>query len=303
MKYCGQMGRAFAAAGRQMLNYEVSRDASGISYFSFLALFPAVLVLIGLVDSFLGWMNLHGVVIQRAAALFPGSRQFFRANLNQLTSPSTAIVLSCILVVLWSSSWIFTFMENAINRAWGVPHQKSFWESRLRTFAFMLLGGASLLTSSILTLFVSSVRTRASASMPNSVKVSYFIGWFWYFLLLTTGLLIAILVFALVFKLVPHCKVKWSEAFCGAVTSTILWEIGSVIFAKLVPIFDYQRIYGRMGVVIALLTWVYTSSLIMLFGANFSAQLHAMDVSDISSSIIPQEEQERKIRRFPLRKY
>jgi uncharacterized BrkB/YihY/UPF0761 family membrane protein len=41
-----------------------------------------------------------------------------------------------------------------------------------------------------------------------------------------------------------------------------------------VPFFDYQRIYGRAGAIMALLTWIYTSNLILLFGANFSAQWH-----------------------------
>jgi len=80
--------------------------------------------------------------------------------------------------------------------------------------------------------------------------------------------------------LVPDRKVMWSEAFSGALVSTLLWEIGSFVFVRLVPFFDYQRMYGRMGAVIALLAWVYTSNLIMLFGANFSAQLHGTVIGE-----------------------
>jgi len=86
--------------------------------------------------------------------------------------------------------------------------------------------------------------------------------------LIGAGLLIAILVFALIFKWTPHYRVHWSEAFAGAAATTLLWEIGSYIFMRIVPFFDYQRIYGRMGAVIALLVWIYTSNLMLLFGAN-----------------------------------
>jgi membrane protein len=275
MKFSKSLGKAFAAAGRKMLSFETPRDAASISYFALLALFPSILVLSGLVDAFLGWMNLHGTVVQTTIALFPGSRQFLKANLNEITNPSTAIVLSWVVVVLWSSSLIFAFIESAINRAWEVPHQKSFWENRLRSFSFMVLGGASLLISSILTAVVSAMENRATARMPASIKASFFIGWFGYLILLVTGLLIAVLVFTLLYKIIPHCKVIWSEAIAGAVVSTIMWEVGSWIFVKLMPFFDSERVYGRMGAVIALLAWVYTSSMIMLFGANFSAQLHA----------------------------
>jgi membrane protein len=275
MKFTQNMGKAFAATCRKMLNYQIPRDAASISYFGLVALFPSILVLIGLADAFLGWMNLHGTVVQKAIALFPGSRQFLRNNLNEITNPSTAIVLSCVVVVIWSTSLIYSFIEGAVNRAWGVSHQKSFWESRLRSISFMVLGGVSLLASSIITVVVSAMRSRTAASIPVSLKASHFIGWLWYLILLGPGLLIAVLVFTLLFKITPHCKVKWSEAVSGAVISTVLWEVGSLIFAKLVKVFDYQKVYGRMGAVIALLTWVYASNLIMLFGANFSAQLHA----------------------------
>jgi membrane protein len=258
-----------------MLTYETPRDAASISYFGLLALFPAILVLIGLGDAFFSRMNLHWTIVQTATALFPGSRQFLRINLSELTNPSTAVVLSCMFVVLWSSSLIFSFIEGAINRAWGVPHQKSFWENRLRSFSFMILGGASLFISSILTVTVSAMRNRTIASMP-SLKDSFVIGWFWYLIFFATGLVIAILVFTLLYKVTPHCRVLWNEAFFGAIATTIMWEIGSLVFVQMVPFFDNGRVYGRMGAVIAVLTWVYTSSWMVLFGANFSAQLHAV---------------------------
>jgi membrane protein len=292
-------GKAFAAAGRKMLSYETPRDAASISYFGLLALLPSILVLSGLVDAFLGWMNLHGTVVQTTIALFPGSRQFLKDNLNEITNPSTAIVLSCVVVVLWSSSLIFAFIENAINRAWDVPHQKSFWENRLRSFSFMVLGGVSLLISSILTVVVSAMENRTAARMSASIKASFFIGRVWYLILLGTGLLIAVLVFTLLYKIIPHCKVIWSEAIAGAVVSTIMWEVGSWIFVKLVPSFLSGRVYGRMGAVIALLAWVYTSSLIMLFGANFSAQLHA--AADKKCLPEPDNLQQDNISRFPSR--
>jgi len=265
--------RSLSAAGRLMLNHEIPRDAAGISYFGLIALFPSILVAVALVDAFLGWMNLHGTVVQRIVILFPGSRQFLRSNLNEIITPSTAVVISCVIIALWSSSWIFTFIESSINRAWGVSSQRTFWESRLRSVAFMMLVGVSLVSTAVITAFVGAARSRA-AHMTASARANHFIGWFWSLVLLGAGLLIAIIIFALVYKWMPHGKVLWREAFAGALVTTFIWEIGSSIFLKLVPFFDYQRIYGKMGAVIALLAWVYTSNLILLFGANFSAQLH-----------------------------
>ncbi len=266
--------KACVLAGRRMMTYEVPRDAAGISYFGLTALFPAVIAMIALVDAFLGWTGLHNIVLQQIVDLFPGSRQFLKSNLDQLRPPSTAIVISCVVVVFWASSWIFSFIESAVNRAWEVPHQRSFWESRFLSIALMALAGFSLLCSAAITAFVSAAREQADARIAPSIRASHFLGWFWSLTLLGAGLLIAVLVFTLVFKWTPHRKVLWKEAFSGALASTVMWEIGSLIFVKLVPFFDYQRIYGRMGAVVALLVWVYTSNLFFIFGAHFSAQLH-----------------------------
>jgi membrane protein len=269
-----QIGRSFAAAGRVMLKHETPRDAAAISYFSLVALFPAFLVIVAFADTLLGWMNLHRTVVKLIVDLFPGSRIFLRSNLEELATSSKAVVFSCAIVFIWSSSWIFSFLESAINRAWGVSNQKSFWESRFRSIGFMILGGTSLLASSAIMGFVSNARAREVSEFPAGE--SYLVGWFWYGVLIFAGLFIAVMVFALIFKWIPHRKVYCREAFLGALVFVFMWEIGSFIFVRLLPYFDYQRIYGKAGAVIALLVWIYTSSLILLFGANFTAQLHGI---------------------------
>ena len=56
--------------------------------------------------------------------------------------------------------------------------------------------------------------------------------------------------------------------------SVALWQVASLIFALLVQRLDYAAVYGPVGAVVALLSWVYLSSFIALFGAHLSAQMH-----------------------------
>jgi len=259
-----------------MLRSETPRDAAGISYFVIMALFPAILVVIAITDSFLGWMNLNTTVIEIIVGLFPGSDQFIRSNLAEITTPSTAGVVSCIILVLWAASWIFSFVESSINRAWDITGQRTFWESRLRTIALLTLGSGCLFGLAAITTSVRIIRARATlyAYLENLPAVSYFMGWFWYSVILATGVLISVFVLAMIYKWTPHCKVFWKEAFSGAAVAVTMLEFAGYIFMRLVPIFDYQQVYGRMGTVVTLLAWVYTSNMIALFGANFSAQMH-----------------------------
>ena len=259
-----------------MLHPETPKEAAGISYFVIMALFPAILIIIAIADSFLVWMNLNITVVEIIVNLFPGSNQFVRSNLAEIMMPSTVGIISCVILVFWTSSWIFSFIESSINRAWDIPNRSTFWESRLRTIALLALGSLCLFGSAAINTFVHIVRAQAEAhiNLENLPVVTHFAGWFWYLVLLAIGILITIFVFAMVYKWTPHCKVFWLEAFSGAVVAAVMWEFAGRIFMRLVPLFDYDQVYGTMGAVVALLTWVYTSSTIVIFGANFCAQMH-----------------------------
>jgi YihY family inner membrane protein len=180
------------------------------------------------------------------------------------------------LIVGWSSTWVFMFVENALNRAWGVPKRRTFWQSRVRSFALLSASAILLLMSAGITGAVSAFRSATDRRLPDLAQ-DQIMNRLWSWLLVGVGFLIAIGVFSMVYKLMPDRKVLWIEALSGAIASAVLWEIASYLFVKLVPLFDYQRVYGRMGAIVALQTWVYTSSTIMVFGANFSAQLHQPD--------------------------
>ncbi len=296
-----RLGNAFVRASRAMLNHETPRDAAAISYFSLIALFPSILVLISLTDAVLHRVDLHKRVVGIIVALFPGSSQFLRTYLGELTAPSAAVTISCVIVILWSSSWIFTFIENALNRAWGVPNRRSFWESRIRSIALMVVGGTCLLISAVITMIVSRIQSLSSGRIPAFAD-DPIIKWLWSSVIMATGFFVAIVVFQMVFKLMPDRKVPWIEAFSGAVVAAVGWEIASYVFGRLVPSFDYQRIYGKTYTIILLLVWVYTSSMIMLYGANFSAQLHRRDLQSEKPTVPDESDQvtyRSKIRSFP----
>jgi membrane protein len=300
-----RIGLALARAARAMMTPETPRDAGSISYFSLIALFPAMLVLIAIVDAFLGWVDLHDLVVTTIAALFPGSRRFLESDLREVTNPSPALLLSCAFAVLWLSTWIFSSLENALNRAWRVRTRRSFWESRLRSITLMLLGGMLLLTSAGITWVVSALRWRATDKEPAFAQDQLIAG-LWSGILLASGLAIAVVVFFCVYKLMPDRKVLWQEAISGAVVAAVMWEIASGIFVRVLPVFDSAKVYGKAGTFIALLVWVYTTSLIVLFGANFSAQLHRPSEEELrarAAAEAPAEQgkpREARIRPFPF---
>ena len=274
-RFCWRFLKISTTAFRRMLYNETPRDAAGISYFAIMALFPAILVVIAIADSFLGWMNLNTTVIEIIVGLFPGSDQFIRSNLAEITTPSTAGIVSCVILVFWAASWIFSFVESSINRAWDIQNRRTFWDSRLRTIAILTMGSVSLFGLAAFNTFVRIVRAMASKNiyLKTMPGVAYFMGWFWYSIMILTGVLVMVFVFAFIYKWTPNCKVFWKEAFSGATAAAVMLEFAGYIFMRLVPFFDYQQVYGRMGTAVTLLAWVYMSNMIVLFGANFCSQM------------------------------
>lgn len=297
-----RVGTAFVDAARAMWTHEVPKDAGAISYFSLFVLFPAILVLFHITFFILGMWELHLPVVQRIVELFPGSKGFLENNLLELMDPSPLLFLACFIVVIWGSTWIFTFLENALNRAWEVPRRRTFWESRLRNIALLVLGGTMLLASAGITLVVNAQHALADKRVPAFAK-DQLINTIWAWIILAAGFVMAIAVFFCIYKLMPDRKVLWFEALSGAIVATSLWEADWKIFSKLVPTFDSQKVYGTTGFIIALLTWVYTSSLITLYGANFSAKLHRPEqqLKGASPESAPADNRprERNVRNFP----
>ena len=97
---------------------------------------------------------------------------------------------------------------------------------------------------------------------------------FWQTLFASAGALVTIALFAVVYRLVPNGRVTLRDTLPSAVIAGLLWETGKYIFASSLQYFHYDEIYGSVGAVVAVLTWSYFSSLILMFGAQLSVVLH-----------------------------
>src|SRR4029079_6219054 len=80
--------------------------------------------------------------------------------------------------------------------------------------------------------------------------------------------------FTMFYKWLPNTKVSLREALTGAILAGVGWEAAKYGVSFLLPYFHYDLLHGSIGAAVALLSWVYTSSVIMLFGAQFTALLH-----------------------------
>jgi membrane protein len=88
------------------------------------------------------------------------------------------------------------------------------------------------------------------------------------------SIMVTITLFVIVYRFMPKAEVSLFDTLPGAVIGGLLWEASKYIFASSLNYFHYDEIYGPVGAVVAVLTWSYVSSLILLFGAQLTAVFH-----------------------------
>jgi membrane protein len=256
------------------MDNDLTTAAAAVSYFSMLSLFPTLLVLLAIGNRLFGPQTVEKYIIGPLLALLPGAQSFVSKNLESISTISTGIIVSCLFVMLWAASWMFTVIEKALNRVWGT-YPRSFLHGRAVNIAVMSLVWALLAASVLFTAFVTGVRSAANR-IPLRVApwLAALSGYAWQIVFVLASLAVTVILFTVLYKLLPNTKVSVMEALPGAVLAGVFWEAAKFGFAFLLPYFHYDLLYGSIGAAVALLTWVYMSSVIMLFGAQFTALLH-----------------------------
>lgn len=256
------------------MHNDLTTSAAAVSYFTMLAIFPTLVLLLALGNRLLEPEVVEKYLIREVIERFSGAHGFVRRNLESIENVSPGILASCVVAVLWAMSWMFTVIEKALNRVWATE-PRPFWKGRGVNFAMMALVSGLLGASALFTSATSGLRALTDSLPLGSLPLAEGIAdYAWNGVFILGSLSVTVVLFMLLFKWLPNTRVPVREALPGAILAGALWEAAKYGFAYLLPFFHYELLYGSIGAAIAVLTWVYLSSTIMLFGAQFTALLH-----------------------------
>jgi YihY family inner membrane protein len=273
VKNLGPWKNIFQHTFHQFHENDLFTPAAAMSYFGLLTLFPALLVLLVVSNR----VAAGSEALTRIVEVYPGSREFLRATVRSLENVGIGGVLSALVVVLWAGSWVFAVIERALNRIWGT-RPRAFLHGRALTLGMIGAVGVLLIVSVFLTSVLVGLQQLIDQLPIRVVQRSSWMALlgnaFWQSLFACVGALVTITLFALVYRLVPNGRVTLRDTLPSAIVAGLLWEAGKYIFASSLQYFHYDQIYGSVGAVVAVLTWSYFSSLILMFGAQLSVVLH-----------------------------
>ncbi|MEP6818379.1 MAG: YihY/virulence factor BrkB family protein [bacterium] len=248
-------------------------SAAAMSYFGLMALFPALLLMLTVGNRITAATEL----LSHAVEVYPGSGKFLRDTIRSMSSVSTGAIITCFIVTLWAGSWVFAVIERALNRIWQTT-ARTFWHGRALTIGMIGIVGVLLAFSVLLTSIVLRFREMAARLSPRQVAQFPLLlsagSAFWQGVFAIASFLITVTLFVVVYRFMPKAEVTVRDTVPGAIIGGLLWETAKYVFAWALTYFHYDQIYGSVGAVVAVLTWSYVSSLILLFGAQLTAVFH-----------------------------
>ena len=259
-------------------------SAAAMSYFGLMALFPTLLVLLAISNKIAAGSEM----LTHAVDVYPGSSKFLRDTIGSFTQIGFGAVVTCVILVFWAGSWVFAVIERALNRIWGAT-SRTFWHGRAVTVGMIGAVGLLLSFSVAVTSVMVGLRDIANQLSPRQVErypLLLSVGSaFWQVLFAVLSYLITVALFAFVYRFMPKAEVTIRDTLPGAFLGGLLWELAKYIFAWSLQYFHYDQIYGSVGAVVAVLTWSYVSSLILLFGAQLTAVFHREHPADVRSEM------------------
>jgi YihY family inner membrane protein len=261
--------------GDALVNFSREKSflvSASIAYYSLLAVFPMLLLLLSASGIFIHRYELSGRLALVLGNYLPFRADFIMSNLVGISRGYGKTSILSFLLLLWSSSGVFLPLEQALNRAWEVETQRSWFERRLLAMEMAGIFGVLFLAST----FLVGTRRYTYAWLRTWVAAPIlpFAQFLYHGVFTAATFVITLSMFLVLFQRLPNRPLSFRQAFPGALLTALLWQAARGLIMRLLPLFNYRQVYGSIGVVVALMTWVYISSAVMLFGAQVSRALY-----------------------------
>lgn len=242
-----------------------------LAYFTLFSLGPMLLVLIFLAGLFLGRSAVEGSLYNQMAQLVGADaagqlQQIIRSASSSKGGVAAAVVGGATLLI--GATSMFTEIQDSINTIWRLQIKPRQWLqlliSRLLSFGVIATMGLLFLVSLAASAIVEGLGQKLSVYIPGIGVLLIYIG------SQALTLLLAMVLFAFIFKFLPAARLQWRDVWPGALATALLFMIGRFAISFYITHSDFGSTYGAAGSLVVLLVWVYYSSLILYFGAEFT---------------------------------
>jgi len=263
----------FKQTFNEWLEDKAPQLGAALAYYTVFSLAPLILLLLAIVGALFRndpsgvWTR---ITEQMGYFLDHSALEVVQQIAQKAAQPNNSAVATIIgiALALFGASGVFGQLQDALNTVWGVKAKpglgiRGFLRSRF--LSFTMVGGVcflllvSLVIEGLLKGFSHYVQTHVPGGLTLALSI---------YLIFDAG--IVVLVFAMIFKFLPDVKLRWSDVWVGSILTAILFVVGKWALGLYLGSGAASSAYGAASSLITLLLWIYYSSQILLFGAEFT---------------------------------
>jgi membrane protein len=258
---------------QEWLQDKVPQLGAALAYYTVFSLAPLVLVLLAIVgvifrDDPAGAWN--KITQQMSYFLDPSAVQIVQNIAQKASQPGKSTIATIIGVALaiFGASGVFGQLQDALNTIWGVKAKPAagiwgFLRSRFLSFAMVAGVCFLLLVSLAIEALLKGFSHYVQSILPGGIVIALAV-------YLVFDFAVVVLLFAMIFKFLPDVEIQWRDVWIGAVMTAIFFGLGKWLLGFYLGSGAAASAYGAASSLITLLLWVYYSSQILLFGAEFT---------------------------------
>jgi len=245
--------------------------AAALAYYALLSLAPLLMISISVAGWFLGAEAARGQVAGELTSILGsdaahGAQAVIASGKEPQRGMLGAVV--GIVTLFVGASGVFGQLQTSLDRIWEVkpkPDRGLWIQIKERFFSFTMVLGVAflLLVSLVVSSVLSYLGTLLGATLPGGAFL-------WQVLNFALSFGVITVLFALIFKVVPHAEVEWRDVWIGAVVTALLFVIGKQLLGLYLGKAAVGSSYGAAGSLVALVVWVFYAAQILFMGAEFT---------------------------------
>ncbi len=288
MKRLSTLWRILKRSGQAFNEDDGMKLSASLSYYTIFAIAPFLVIVIAIAGSVFGQEAVQGKVYYQIMNLVgkdaAAQVQSIILNVQLKDQGFWGTVIGSIILMI-AATGVFTEIQSSINYIWSIKAKpkKGFLKfviNRLISFSLVLSIGFILLVSLLLNSLMDLLYARLEQVFDTtSLKLLYTLNVAFIFAIITT-------LFTIMFKILPDAKINWRDSMAGAAFTAVLFIIGKFLIGFYIGNSKLGSTYGTAASIIVILLWVYYTSIILYFGAEFT-KIHSRE---LGRGIVPDEQ-------------
>jgi membrane protein len=297
MEVLKSLYRIFIQSAKDFSSDNAMKFSASLSYYTTFSIAPMLIIIIGVAGIFFGRDAVQGEVYSQFAGLIgPGAADFLQTAIGnmEITGKSWLATIIGIVTLLIGATGVFTELQDSLNIIWSLKAKPrngiiQFLLNRVISFSMVLTLGFMLIVSLLINTVISLLSDRFFSMYEE---------WAWITQILNISVIVAIVtaLFAFMFKFLPDAKIAWRHVWVGALFTSSLFLLGKFAIGYYLSTSSIGTSFGAAGSLAILLAWVYYSSAILFFGAEFTknysaAKGHKIVANDYATFVVKKEKE------------